>query len=911
MWPLALVLVPLVAATPTIYLPINAQVPPVARIGQPYDFTFSEATTASTVGAITYSLHDAPAWLSLDGRTFSGTPQSSDASAFVVNLLARDNTGSLSMSVTLVVTDDPGPQVGMSVADQLPAYGSFQSPDALLVAPSSPIAVSFSPDTFANTNSQTNFYALSANHTPLPSWIRFDPQKLSFVGSAPDGISPADTAETFQIELAASNVVGFSEAMVIFHIIVERHLLEFRNSVQIVNVSGGSALSSSVLNDSLQLDGQKANSSVIRNVTATPPSWLRLDSSTLLLTGTPPGDIGAQNFTVSVTDSLNNSASTMVILQLANASSSSLLSPIGAVNATIGLPFLYSLNDTLIKDTLTLTVDLGAASSWLQFDSKARQLHGTVPLDLKPQQVVVNITASEGSEAQSELLTIAIQKPGAVVAPVAAVPASSAPTDHRWIAAAVVLPICVLISALLLLFCCCRRRRQTRSIRSGSTSSLTGKEVLPPATTAEKPTEGDNGMSGGLLRASSRISLPPRLPWTWLAHSGRPEARNRSSFAEKPHRPDSWSRFAANFINVAQPRPTPFALPIPEETASAPAPAALLEPPAVEERTSAPVSLGSSGLLYKNIMTTEGMRAPGRGHGSVLLSFKDDAPRPARMGTVQRSWRNAVSESSSDWTDITTSHRSSDPKIGARGPTIRPVWPSQTYSKRSSTPQISVPKSVRVRQSENPFLSGGSIYPRDFSSGNSVARHSTAPWRQRRRSSLPTSEFTNSPQRRSSTFDYSIAPRVVDSMVLSDVGFVRDRRYESAVPSESQSMYEYCTSEDDDHDSQPEDNFWRPEEEDADDMGEPGSSAAWLARRKEGGLQRLLKMSKREDSGGEEPRTSKSEEDDDVTEDLRLRSPLARKPGVAGADLTHADTYTSVRGDIRGDAKESGSSLFL
>lgn len=66
----------LVHSTPTLSFPINSQVPPVARIGEPFSFVFSDTTFTSSNGAsLSYSLTNPPSWLSLDSasRKFSGT----------------------------------------------------------------------------------------------------------------------------------------------------------------------------------------------------------------------------------------------------------------------------------------------------------------------------------------------------------------------------------------------------------------------------------------------------------------------------------------------------------------------------------------------------------------------------------------------------------------------------------------------------------------------------------------------------------------------------------------------------------------------------------------------------------------------------------------------------------------------
>src|ERR1700692_2595497 len=95
-----------VGAIPTVTYPINSQVPPVARLSEYFSYTFSISTFSSDL-PITYTLSDAPSWLSLDDgtRTFTGTPTRNDVgsntvTAFSVELVASDESGSVSLNST-------------------------------------------------------------------------------------------------------------------------------------------------------------------------------------------------------------------------------------------------------------------------------------------------------------------------------------------------------------------------------------------------------------------------------------------------------------------------------------------------------------------------------------------------------------------------------------------------------------------------------------------------------------------------------------------------------------------------------------------------------------------------------------------------------------------------------------------
>src|SRR5262249_7188221 len=75
--------------------PSNSQPPPVARVGEPYAFTFSSATFKPNGDTFRYTLGGAPAWLTLDAdsRTLSGTPGAGDVGTTTPTIVAMDNTG--------------------------------------------------------------------------------------------------------------------------------------------------------------------------------------------------------------------------------------------------------------------------------------------------------------------------------------------------------------------------------------------------------------------------------------------------------------------------------------------------------------------------------------------------------------------------------------------------------------------------------------------------------------------------------------------------------------------------------------------------------------------------------------------------------------------------------------------------
>lgn len=730
-----------VYATPSTNLPINAQVPPVARPDQAYNFVFSDSTFSWAGNSIAYNLTNSPGWLQLDSsnRVFSGTPGLADAGSFAVGLVATDETGSSSMSVTFVVSTDPGPGLGTSVAEQLPSFGPVPSPDSLSLAPSSAFSLSFSPNTFTNTNANTVYYAICANNTPLPSWVNFHPNSLSFSGTTPSLTSPSELPQAFQIQLIASDVIGFSEAVASFQLVIESHVLTFGNSLHVVRITKGLLVHFPDLQHDLTLDGQPANSSDLRQVVASTPPWMSFSSSTLTLSGTPPANATSQNFTVTASDIYGDSTSTIVLIQNTNNLTSSFTGPSATVNATIGADFTYHLNSTLVSDsTAEVAVDLGAASAWLNFSSSSLELQGYIPTNIKPQSIQVMVIATQGTQSQSQILTIDIQNASASsaqttgshsISPKAtsgstaggsqttdAISSASRP-KKRWIAAAAIVPIFVALGFLLLLCFCLEKRRRRKKDRDPLLSPKW--KISRPIQEKNAPNTEVRAEATGILatnqkQASSKASKAPWLGFLGFERSGN---SNRGSnwrisngtigSTEHPTGPES----GGGLPTVrAKERGLPESSRLSEEHTPRKAQnvsCGLKVPPLAVRRTSVSTDASSakryskpkqrgSNLSYGTASFFPTQRLSGFGHGRNTLSQGSSnlvfgskgvghgnglANGPPGSGIVGRSWRN-LSKSKSTCTWASTDG-SSNPGIEREG--TEEISPSNTRVPTSNT----------------------------------------------------------------------------------------------------------------------------------------------------------------------------------------------------------------------------------
>jgi hypothetical protein len=309
-------------AIPVITYPLNSQVPPVARLSRPFSYTFSSSTFYSDL-PMTYTLSSAPSWLSLESstRTLSGTPTANDVgvgtvTAFDVELTASDKSGSVKINSTFVISRNPAPAVSIPLSSQLSSLGGFSAPSTLLLRPSTPFEFKFQPGTFSENGSNTGlyYYAVTSANTPLPSWLTFDANTLSFSGRTPIYASLIHSPRTFGLQIIASDVEGFSGSSISFEIEVVIHTLAFIVQNMAINATAGANMSFSGISGNLELDGQPTDISSLASITAQTPPWLDFDNSTLEFSGQFPIDGDPCNITVQATDIYGDTATATIFV---------------------------------------------------------------------------------------------------------------------------------------------------------------------------------------------------------------------------------------------------------------------------------------------------------------------------------------------------------------------------------------------------------------------------------------------------------------------------------------------------------------------------------------------------------------------------------------------------------------------
>ncbi|KAK4463465.1 hypothetical protein QBC42DRAFT_337591 [Cladorrhinum samala] len=483
----------LTVALPSITFPINSQVPPVARIGEPFSFVFSPSTFSSD-SALTYALANAPSWLSIDSkeRRLFGTPNNEnvgpgEVEGVLLNLVATDQSGSTTHTATLVVSRNKGPKLQVPLEKQIPKFGVFSGPSSLLALPDVPFSFDLKQDTFSNpSSSPLGYYAVMADNTPLPAWISFDPGRLSFSGRTPPLESLIQPPQRFPLKLVASDVVGFSGAGLGIDIVVGTHQITAEETTILLTGNPGKHLSYTKLKDSVRVDGKPvASDNVVLASTSNVPPWLSVDKNTWHITGTPPEDASSTNFTVQLQDSFADSLNLTVVVDVANEASlkaGGLFKgdALPTLTATAGKHFSFDLGPYFTNpNDMEITVSTLPSTSWVHFDADSLVLSGDVPAAPKDSVVGVRVDAKTKSSNRSGSLSLllrvaavgsnsggsATQSPEATStdagASLAGDNAEKGPVNGMLVA--VLLPLSViLLAAICFLFRCYRQRKQTQ-----------------------------------------------------------------------------------------------------------------------------------------------------------------------------------------------------------------------------------------------------------------------------------------------------------------------------------------------------------------------------------------------------------------------------------------------------------------
>lgn len=492
-------------AVPQVSYPFNAQLPPVARIGESYSFQFASTTFEPESENLQYSLAGNPSWLSLNGatRTLWGTPGASDVGSISFNIIAAGSAGAVAnMQSTLVIVGPGGPTFGIDISESLSQSGKLSGSASLTFLPSKTFDIKFPSDTFTDGGKNLSYYATLSDHTPLPSWIAFDSGHLHFYGTTPQ---PGSSPQAFDILLIASDVVGFAGSSISFTLVISNHMLLFNPWRQTINTAKGSAISFTSLRNQLTLDGGEIADGDLQSATAQLPSWLSFDPHTFAVTGTPPSGLMSQDISVVANDRFGDVANTTIRFAFV---SPMFNGEVGQLNATVGEDFNYTLSRSLLsQEGEIVSMDFANAGQWLSFDSSALTIHGKIPEGTVPQDIEATLTASSlqdrdtndsqtfrihvtATEAQTTIVVTTITSSTAITESASPTTANGATTETQTkskkkiprrtsiivgaVIGGVILPLIVIILAIL----CCRRFRRSRTAPKSPTKQDISRPII-------------------------------------------------------------------------------------------------------------------------------------------------------------------------------------------------------------------------------------------------------------------------------------------------------------------------------------------------------------------------------------------------------------------------------------------------
>lgn len=511
-----------VAISPEVNFPLNLQLPPVARVGKAYNFQFSENTFQPNPDQLIYSLAGGPSWLHVhsENRTLWGTPEAKDAGTATFTIVAAGEAGLVAnMNTQLPVEKDDGPTANGNITQALAKLGQLSGPRNVTLLPSKPFEFVLSDDIFQANGKKLSYYATLGDHTPLPSWISFDAQKLRFAGTTPSSAIP----QTFEILLIASDVPNYAAASTSFNLIISNHLLLFRPLMQTVNVTKGKEVDIKGLKDLLYLDNAPIRDGDIQFASANVPNWLSFDDKSFAIYGTPPSGLMSQDISIVVKDKYGDTAEHLVHIGF---SSQLFVGEIGHLNITPGVYFDQQIpRSVLASDDETVSMDFGDLNKWLSFEPDTLIVSGILPEDITASTVEGSLTATSSDGKMKDTQTFQMEILG-TTADSPANPLNLSPKDNTSrasgtggsskektgiIIGAVLSSLFAAVICVLLFVSFCRRRRNNEKgyISSSAPGSPHKRNISRPIPIASGQGEVDRAEYGDLEKGKLEDS-PPR-----------------------------------------------------------------------------------------------------------------------------------------------------------------------------------------------------------------------------------------------------------------------------------------------------------------------------------------------------------------------------------------------------------------
>lgn len=404
------------AAPPTLHYPLQAQLPPVARVNHTFTWTLLPDTFLADT-AMSYRAQDMPSWLSFDANTLSffGTPTRDDLgnNYVVVQANSSDSAQGTTSGFHCLVVNDASPTIGYPVSAQLQAGGgavissAYVQPDgSIRIPPKWSFSLGFLPEMFGDPENQKLYFtAYRAGTVSLPAWMTFDNETVTL-----NGQSPSNT-NNFEINIFGSDRYGYGDVMQTIRINIGQHSFIQTQGLPSVNATAKQAVQYTVPVSGLLLDGVAVQDTSLVSVQVALGNLsnsLSYDTSSRTVSGQLPADLPSTHpisIPVIYTDTFNDTIRTNFTIRIIPTLFASNTLP--NYNITGGTSFTGDLKSYLTGSSATYTASFNPAnvSSWLSFNNATKQLVG-IPPAFDGQDILVNITGRDATAGISESATV-------------------------------------------------------------------------------------------------------------------------------------------------------------------------------------------------------------------------------------------------------------------------------------------------------------------------------------------------------------------------------------------------------------------------------------------------------------------------------------------------------------------------
>ncbi|KAG7093553.1 hypothetical protein E1B28_007223 [Marasmius oreades] len=397
-------------------IPLDNQLPGIARVGQYYNWTFSPNTFTSTSSIFRYTASPLVEWLSFDPTTLSlyGTPTDKDKGFPDVTITAYDSDSSASSWCNIYVTDAPPPALNITLEKQFHAGNpslssvfipSSESTFARFGEPTLRIpfgwsfSIGFDSLTFTNEYQNVRYAVLQRDGSPLPGWMKFSMTSITI-----DGVAPREHdfgfPRTIHLSLHATDRSGYTATTIPFTVVVADHeLCMVGDSLPTINITAGDSFSFQLNSfadfTGVKLDGKDLSPEDITsvNIDVSGSEWLRYDPTNRTLSGEASIYSTALPLPVVVTAFSQTITTTIPIAIVPSFFNSA---DLGTLNVAKNGKVLFDIRDHLSNATegkaiLSVIFDLPEVENYLHLDDEI--LSGTLPGDFPASDISATFTA--------------------------------------------------------------------------------------------------------------------------------------------------------------------------------------------------------------------------------------------------------------------------------------------------------------------------------------------------------------------------------------------------------------------------------------------------------------------------------------------------------------------------------------